>query len=145
MTATNWVCRSTMLCLMAPHKTPNYNSCIVTCVEQINFDCLDSSLPMKINDHSYTHKLMFKSWSSLGWHDPCLVQARRQDIAAGGAKNQKEGPKTRRGDTFYKYPIRCMQQPWGQTRNGRAQISNGGPGTSGPPAGDGPGLVPLLF
>jgi len=42
-------------------------------------------------------------------------QARRQDVAAGEAKNQKEGPKTRREATFLKYSIGCMQQPVGQT------------------------------
>jgi len=66
------------------------------------------------------------------------TQARRQDLAAGGAKNQKEGPKTRRGATFLKYSIGCMQQPVGQTWNGGAPISNGGSGTTGLPAGDGP-------
>ena len=60
-------------------------------------------------------------------------QARRQDIAAGGAKNQKEAPKTGRGGKLKKYCIRCMQQLWGQTWNERAQISNGGPGTTAPP------------
>ena len=42
-------------------------------------------------------------------------QARRQDLAAGGGKNQKKGPKTRRrgqkpegGATFLKYSIGCM-------------------------------------
>jgi len=28
------------------------------------------------------------------------MQARRHDLAAGGVKNQKEGPKTRRGTHF---------------------------------------------
>jgi len=37
-----------------------------------------------------------------------LLQARRQDLAAGGAKNQKEGPKIRRGATFLKCSIGCM-------------------------------------
>jgi len=37
-----------------------------------------------------------------------MPQARRQDLAAGGANNQKEGPKTRRGTTFFKYSIGCM-------------------------------------
>ena len=60
-------------------------------------------------------------------------QARRQDVAAGGAKNQKEGPKTRRGATFLKYSIGCMQQPVGQTWNGGAPISNGGAGHHCPP------------
>jgi len=41
--------------------------------------------------------------------------ARRQDLAAGGAKNQKEGPKNRKGATISKYLIGCMQQPAGQT------------------------------
>ena len=71
-------------------------------------------------------------------------QARRQDLAAGGVKNQKEGPKTRRGaknqkgGTFLKYSIGCMQQQVGQTWNGGAPISNGGAGHHWPPAGDGP-------
>jgi len=59
-------------------------------------------------------------------------------FSSRGAKNQKEGPKTRRGATFLKYSIGCMQQPVGQTQNGRAPISNVGAGTTGPPAGDGP-------
>jgi len=59
-------------------------------------------------------------------------QARRQDVAAWG-------PKTGRGVTFLKYSIACMQQPVGRTWNGGAPISNGGPGTTGPPAGNGPG------
>ena len=57
-------------------------------------------------------------------------QARRQDLAAGGAKNQK-------GGHILKYGIGCMQQRGGQTWNWGAQISNGGLGTTGTPAGDG--------
>ena len=57
-----------------------------------------------------------------------LVQARGQDLTAGWAENQKEGPKTRRGGTFLKYSIGCMQQPGDQTWNGGAPISNGGAG-----------------
>jgi len=53
-------------------------------------------------------------------------QARRQDVAAGGAKNQKEGGR------FLKYSIACMQQPVGQTWNGGALISNGGAGRNCP-------------
>ena len=56
-----------------------------------------------------------------------------------GAKNQKEGQKNRRGVTFLKYSFECMQQPVGQTWNGRAPTSNGGPGTTALPAGDDPG------
>jgi len=40
-------------------------------------------------------------------------QARRQDLAAGGAKNQKEGQEW--GATFLKCSIGYMQQPVGQT------------------------------
>jgi len=53
-------------------------------------------------------------------------QARRQDLAAEGA-------------TFLKYSIGCMQQPGGQTWNGGTSISNAGPVTTGPHAGDGTG------
>ena len=67
-----------------------------------------------------------------GWYG--TIQARRQDVAAGG-------PKTRSGATFLKYNIGCMQQPVGQTWNGGAPIPNGAPGTTGPPAGYGP--VPI--
>jgi len=34
-----------------------------------------------------------------------------------------------------------MQQPGGQTWNGRHKFQTGGPGTTGPPAGDGPGYA----
>jgi len=43
-----------------------------------------------------------------------VPQARRQNLPAGGAKKQ-EGPKTRRGATFLKYNIGCMQQSVGKT------------------------------
>jgi len=36
-------------------------------------------------------------------------------FSSRGAKNQMEGRKTRRGGTFLKYSIECMQQPGGQT------------------------------
>jgi len=54
-------------------------------------------------------------------------------FSSRGAKNQKEGPKTRRGATFLKYNIGCMQQPGGQTWNGGAPISNRGAGHHWPP------------
>jgi len=41
-------------------------------------------------------------------------QARRQDLAAGGAKNQEEWPKLE-GGTFLKYSVGSKQQPMGQT------------------------------
>jgi len=41
------------------------------------------------------------------------LQARRQDLAAVDAKNQMKGKKNRRGATFLKYSIECMQQPGG--------------------------------
>ena len=53
--------------------------------------------------------------------------------------SQQGGPKTKRGTTFLKRHIGCMQQPVNQTWNGGAQNLNGGPGITGPPAGDGPG------
>jgi len=48
------------------------------------------------------------------------LQARRQDLAAGGAKNQMEGQKNKSGATFLKYSIGCMQQP-GAKREIRGQ------------------------
>ena len=61
------------------------------------------------------------------------LQARRQDLAAGGAKNQMEGQKNRRGVTFLKYSIGCMQQPGGPNVKWEGEpTSNGGPGTTGP-------------
>jgi len=41
------------------------------------------------------------------------------------AKNQKEGPKTRRGATFLNYCIGCMQQPGGLKPEGGAKNKNG--------------------
>ena len=55
------------------------------------------------------------------------VQARRQDAAAGGAKNQKAG------GTFFKYSIGWMKQPVGQTWNGGGRFQMGGAGKHCPP------------
>jgi len=66
------------------------------------------------------------------YDDTHQQQARRQDLAAGGTKNQKE-PNTRRGATFLKCSIGCMQQQGGQTRNGEHRFQMGGPGTTGSP------------
>jgi len=59
-------------------------------------------------------------------HLLCAIQARRQDLAAGG------GLKPERGATFLKYCAGCMQQSGGQPWNGGAPL---------PPAGDGPGAI----
>jgi len=63
----------------------------------------------------------------LGFDDDVMTdeQTRRQDLAAGAAKKQMEGPKSRGGGTFFKYSIGCMQQP-GAKREMGAPISNGG-------------------
>jgi len=61
-------------------------------------------------------------------HHWCHVQARRQDLAAGGAKNQKRGP-------HLKNTIQDACSNQGAKREMR------GPGTTGPSAGDGPGHV----
>ena len=63
------------------------------------------------------------------------MQARRQDLAVGG--NNQEGPKTRRGATFLKYRIK-IQKPGAKREMGRHRFQKGGPGTTGPPAGDDP-------
>jgi len=60
-------------------------------------------------------------------------QARRQDLAIGGAKHQMEGPKTRWGTHIFKIRYWMYGATRGQTWNGGSQISNGGPGTTGPP------------
>jgi len=61
------------------------------------------------------------------------LQALRQDLAAWEDKSQKEGPKTRRGGTFLKYCIGCMQQPGGANVKWGARISNGEGGHHWPP------------
>jgi len=48
------------------------------------------------------------------------IQARRQDLAAGGAKNQMEGPKTRRGGHIFKI------QHWIYAATGRPNVKWGG-------------------
>ena len=69
---------------------------------------------------------------------PSMAPGPSPGCSSRGAKNQKEGPKTRRGATFLKYSIGCMQQPVGQTWNGGHPFKMGVGGTTGPPAGDGP-------
>jgi len=53
-----------------------------------------------------------------------VSQARRQDIAAGGANNQ-EGPKTRRGGHILKILYEMYASNQGVKREWGAQISNG--------------------
>jgi len=62
-----------------------------------------------------------------------VEQARRQDLAAGGAKNQKEGPKTRRGRHIFKIQYRMYAATGGPNVKWGAPILNGGSGTTGPP------------
>ena len=61
-----------------------------------------------------------------------LCQARRQDFAAGGAKNHK-------GVHFLNIILDVCSNRGAKHEMG-AQILNGGPGTTGLPAGDGPTL-----
>ena len=68
----------------------------------------------------------------------CANQTRRQDLAAGGDKNQKEGPKTGRGGHIFK--IHC----WIYAATGGPNVKWGGTdfkwgaGNHCTPAGDGP-------
>jgi len=57
-----------------------------------------------------------------------------------GAKNQKEGPKSRRGSHILKIQYWTYAAIGGPNVKWGAPISNGGPGTTSPPAGDGPDL-----
>ena len=59
-------------------------------------------------------------------------QACRQDVAAGGAKNQ-EWPKTRRGGHIFKIQYWMYVATGGPNVKWGAPISNGGGGTTGPP------------
>jgi len=63
-----------------------------------------------------------------------LNQARRQDVAAGGAKNEKEGPKMRRGDHILKI------QYWMYAATGGPNVKWGGRAPLAPPVGDDPDL-----
>jgi len=66
-------------------------------------------------------------------------QAVRQDIAEGEAKNQKEGPKTRRGGEHFKNTLLDVCSNQGVKREmGRHRFQMGGPGTTDPSTGDGP-------
>jgi len=89
-----------------------------------------SSLHVTISEeNAATQKLMTaKIWGCASGPSPAF--------SSRGGKKQKEGPKTRRGATFLKFCIGCMQQPGGQTWNERTQISNEGNGNTVPPAGD---------
>jgi len=70
-----------------------------------------------------------------------FTQARRQDLAAGGGKNQKEGPKTRRGSHIFKIQCWMYAATGGPNVKSGAPILNGGAKHHWPPAGDGPGFT----
>jgi len=61
-----------------------------------------------------------------------MTQARRQDLAAGGVKNQ-EGPKNRRGSHIFKIQYWMYAATRGPNVKWGAPILNGGPGTTAPP------------
>jgi len=67
------------------------------------------------------------------------LQARRQDLAAGGQKPDG-GAKNRRGATFLKYSIGCTvcTNRGAKREMGVHRFQMGGPGTTGSPAGDHP-------
>jgi len=60
-------------------------------------------------------------------------QARRQDLAAEGAKNQEEGSKSRRGARIFKIQYWMYAAIGGQMWNGGHPFQMGGPGTTIPP------------
>jgi len=63
-----------------------------------------------------------------------LIQACRQDIAAGGDKNQKEGPKTRRGGAHFNNTVLDVCSNQGAKREMEGYIFQmGGPDTTAPP------------
>ena len=64
-------------------------------------------------------------------------QARHQDVAAGGTKNQK-------GGHIFKIQYWMYAPTGGPNLKWGAPISNGGPGTTGPPVGDGPVFKTLI-
>jgi len=66
------------------------------------------------------------------------MQARRQDLAAGG-------PKTRRVGTIFKIHYWMYAATGGSNVKWGAPISNGGQAPLAPPAGDGPGVMPPPF
>ena len=75
-----------------------------------------------------------------------LIQACRQDIAAGGDKNQKEGPKTRRGGAHFNNTVLDVCSNQGAKREMEGYIFQmGGPDTTAPPAGHGPPLMAVLL
>jgi len=64
---------------------------------------------------------------------PTLSTGPSPGFSSRGAKNQKEGPETRRAGHIKKDSIGCMQK-WGSKREmGGHPISNGEPGTTAPP------------
>jgi len=69
-----------------------------------------------------------------GWN-----HVRRQDLAEGGAKNQREGPKTRRGRHIFKMKYWIYAGTGGPNVKWRGTDFKWGAGTTGHPAGDGPG------
>jgi len=66
------------------------------------------------------------------------TQGRRQDLAAAGGKNQKEGPKTRRGSHFWNTVLDICSNQGAKRETGGHRLQMGGPSTTGSPADDGP-------
>jgi len=73
------------------------------------------------------------------------MQARRQELAAGGPKTRRRGQKTEGGPHFKNTVLDVCSNRGAKREMGGAPISNGGPGTTGPPAGDGPAQMSCYF
>jgi len=69
-----------------------------------------------------------------------VTQARRQDLAAGGAKKQTKGSKTRRGPHFKNTVLEACSNRGAKREMGGTDLK-WGPGTTAPPAGDGPAVT----
>jgi len=66
-------------------------------------------------------------------------------FSSRGAKNQKEGSKTRRGPHFKNTILDVCSNRGAKREMGGHRFQMGGPGTTGPPAGDGPDLAMYIL
>ena len=85
-----------------------------------------------------TSSFMYKTWNpsiqlpAISWTKLANRQVPRQDLAAGGVKNQKEGPH------FQNKVLDVCSNRGAKRVMGGHWFQMGGPGTTGPPAGDDP-------
>jgi len=120
------------------------NPLCIYCFNFMMFSSLTYSVVINVLINISSPKLnnqFFKISKYSAWICFWVYSGPSSGFSSRGGQKPERGAKNQKGATFLKYSVGCMQQPVGQTWNGRRRFQMGGPGTTGSTAGDSPGFT----